>query len=64
MKGTEKCIVCLKPAIWYRGHVVVKNGEDIIAGWCEEHHDIETPYLMNKKGCYGGYNKIYGKINI
>jgi len=71
MKRTTKCIICLKKATCYTGHVV-KEGEPISAGWCREHAEVylrpwDEPseslgslYLGNKMGCYGGWMECYG----
>lgn len=58
---TEKCIVCLKPAITFTGHVL--NGNDtVVAGWCKKHTEVNRPAdgLLNRVGCYGGWHPEYG----
>ena len=60
MKATEKCIVCLKKATNFGGHVIDENGKTIIAGWCDKHADITSPNLLRREGCYGAWHKRYG----
>lgn len=64
---TTKCIVCLKPGAYTTGHV--KKGDmDVLARWCEEHHETviknfhtkENAYLLNSEGCFGGWHESYG----
>lgn len=64
MKGTKKCIVCLADAIMHSGHVIDDKNEAILAGWCEDHQDMNIPFFMNKIGCHGGWHKKYGKVKI
>jgi hypothetical protein len=60
MKTTEKCIVCLKKATNFSGHVIKNDGRIIIAGWCDEHSDLHSINLLNKNGCFGGWHNEYG----
>jgi len=62
MKYTKKCIVCLKKACIWGGHVVGENNKPIIVGWCKEHHTHPNVNLMNRIGCYGAWHKRYGLI--
>jgi len=62
-KATKKCIVCLKKATIFGGHVIDENGKCIIAGFCQEHSEVECPHLLNREGCYGAWHKRYGLID-
>ena len=34
MMQTKNCVRCGRPAKFWCGHVMLKNGERIMAGWC------------------------------
>jgi len=57
---TEKCIICLKKAVIYGGHVVDENNKSIFAGFCLTHSDNKSPNLLRRQGCYGAWHKRYG----
>lgn len=65
---TKKCIVCLKKAIHFTGHVI-KDNDIVFAGFCDDHINTYINkwkntenyyYLGNMKGCYGGWMPEYG----
>ena len=66
---TKNCIICLKEAEWFSGHVI-RGSRVVTAGWCVEHSDMDLDlrspkdkkryYLANKEGCHGGWLKEYG----
>jgi hypothetical protein len=61
---TENCIICLKPAVSFSGHVM-KGDIAITAGWCDDHRSKirEVPDLMGRVGCCGGWHSDYGSEN-
>jgi hypothetical protein len=62
MKEVKKCIVCGKPAKIYGGHVLtIRKGKSIMAGYCEEHEEHPCPNFGGITGCYGFYQKGFGK---
>jgi hypothetical protein len=60
MRSTKRCIVCLKKATIFGGHVVDATGKRIYAGWCDEHFNTPNINLLGKYGCYGGWHPKYG----
>jgi len=61
---TENCLVCLKPATEFTGHVL-KGTKRVTAGWCKEHSrtpgwPISMSLLGVSMGCYGGWHEKYG----
>lgn len=62
-KATEKCIVCLKKAKVFTGHVIDEKGKPIIAGWCSDHEGAPQINMMKRTGCYGAWHKRYGIRN-
>lgn len=60
-RETKNCIVCLKPAVVYTGHLLAKHGKEITAGFCKEHEDTDCPGYFGRQGCYGIYSKKLGK---
>jgi hypothetical protein len=67
MGSTKNCIVCIKKATCYIGHVHKKK-EHIIAGFCKEHFKTTSIIEGCNKGCYGKYNykmghdKTFGQV--
>ena len=59
--STNKCVVCLKPAVSHSGFVR-KGNEEILAGHCEQHKDRDSSSLMNEADCYGGWHESYGFV--
>ena len=66
--STTRCIVCLKKATHYTGHLVKGNGK-VLAGWCDEHRNTTLcdeqartghMYLMDRVGCFGAWHRSYG----
>ncbi len=65
VKQTKNCIVCLKKATQWSGHVIKfpkqPIREALIAGFCAEHVGVLKYHLyFNRRGCYGFYNKNHG----
>jgi hypothetical protein len=65
--SVENCIVCLKKATSFTGHVHKEDGEAVIAGFCQLHNNKKQ--INGKcKGCYGywendmGYDKNFGQV--
>lgn len=56
---TVNCIVCLKPAEFWSGHVLTEDDKVITAGFCKKHIDTHSPDLIDRIGCFGGYYKAY-----
>jgi len=56
---TTKCIVCLKKAERYGGHLLLRK-DYVLAGWCKDHDGEPKMNLMNRTGCYGGFHEKYG----
>lgn len=61
---TKKCIVCLKKATVFAGHLIgiPPQRRLIFAGFCKKHSLLENSYhnFMNKQGCFGGWHPRYG----
>lgn len=58
--STEFCIVCLKPAVVYSGHVL-KGKEQVLAGFCKKHECPQSsPHLLQRAGCFGYWGHAYG----
>lgn len=55
----KNCIVCLKKATIYTGHVMKENLV-VSAGFCEKHQDAPCASLLGEEGCFGGWHKEYG----
>ena len=64
MREVKKCIICLKPATSYSGHLVEFVGQamnkSITAGFCSKHNKIRNPNAFGKTGCFGLYSKNFG----
>jgi len=68
MIATKNCILCLKPATSFSGHLLLKatvlDGliESVMAGWCNKHYQMPsmTPDFAGKEGCVGYYGDLYG----
>lgn len=64
-KHTENCIICLKKAFVWTGHVI-RQKECVLAGFCYKHINemnkdkIKLLNLINKQGCFGAYHPKYG----
>ncbi len=58
--AVEKCIVCLKPATVFTGHLVEFPYQHICAGFCGEHQDAPCPDYLGRTGCFGVYHKVFG----
>lgn len=59
---TTKCLICLKPATIYTGHVILGKMH-VIAGWCEKHSHCLVPcteHYARHQGCHGGWLNEYG----
>jgi hypothetical protein len=65
---TKNCIMCHKEATSWCGHVIKENREIILAGWCDGHEYIprksDTGNYGGKYGCYGGWMKEYGLLDM
>ena len=60
MSQTSACIVCLKPAEVWSGHVL-RGNRKVLAGWCVEHRRLRYRMkLMGDLACYGGWHRRYG----
>lgn len=61
VRETTKCIVCLRPATVFSGHVM-RGREAVIAGWCDDHSVVNwtPPFYMGRIGCCGGWHSAYG----
>lgn len=58
---TKKCIICLKDANIFTGHVLTHDNEKITAGWCKNHiEESENMYLMKGSACFGDWKQEYG----
>ena len=66
----KNCIVCLRKATKFTGHVVKEN-DIVFAGFCDDHINTYINkwrktenyyYLGNMEGCYGGWMPEYGFI--
>lgn len=56
---TRNCIVCLRPAESWSGHIL-RGHEIVIAGWCRKHQESHRRVnLANRIGCMGGYLPAY-----
>ena len=55
---TKNCITCNRKAEIWTGHVVTKDGEKVIAGWCKKHYN-----QMRNNGLFGRWRKCMGKEN-
>ena len=59
---TRNCIVCLRSADNWSGHVF-RGRELVIAGWCRKHQRSHGRVCFaNRIGCMGGYMTAYGLI--
>ena len=52
MNETIKCIVCLKGAVKYTGHVRKPDGYKVTAGFCSQHSNQK----FSPRQWYGGEN--------
>ena len=63
-RDVKRCIVCLKPAVVFTGHLLEYAGQHIDksvgAGFCKEHEDTDCKNEFGEQGCYGLYRKKYG----
>jgi len=68
MIATKKCVLCLKPATSWSGHLLLQATildrliDSVVAGWCNNHSHMPsmTPDFMGKEGCVGYYGDLYG----
>lgn len=51
---TINCVGCGREAVFWAGHVVDKNGDHWLAGWCDREKCVQ-------KGFQGHYKKFMGK---
>lgn len=49
-KYTKRCVLCGAPAVTWTGHVLDKDEQKRIAGWCNKHDRIPL-------GFFGHYKK-------
>jgi hypothetical protein len=55
MTHTKKCIRCGKFAKMWTGHLLKKNGKQVLAGWCSQR------CITAWKGYYGPFLKKHGE---
>ena len=71
MRDTKNCIVCARKgrrvsAVAYSGFVLLltdERREEVLAGFCWRHRDVELPHLRHvsgKRGCLGIWMPDYG----
>jgi len=60
MNKTQKCLVCLKKAEYFTGHLLTETNEMIIGGFCKKHLNVININFLNRQGCLGAYHSKYG----
>lgn len=63
LKKTENCVMCLKPACYWTGHVA-KGDEKVLAGFCSEQCEKKGSHIVSPTGagCLGQWHDGLGAL--